>query len=396
MTLEVPHDIQSASSYINNILVTKGYIQSHEALRFWSQQLAGEGTKEDEEDAEMQDHKDPFETAVSNDRVTLNLINSLLETIESDSTARETLMNRAEQAQKSLDGRDQHIQRLTSRCEALDQQLTSLNRLNRTLESAKRTLESSNKTIREDLARMKSLQLQSKAQFANELRKRDVQIARLKQRLQDPLARGSSGASGGKPLTGASGIFSSAYNTFSAGQGVLLSSQALTASNSSSGTSGTSNLGNNSDNDLLPLLRALAQENSMLYGLAYKTRLVIENVVHYGFRDLKLELSADEMDNIESLGYDIAGGADKNELVTNSARVIRRTINVAQLGAETSQSLQKLSEHVNSSEMVPAAEVERKDKEIQELQNQVESVTANWQRAIKTMDEWKAFRSRDK
>lgn len=357
MTSEVPDDITSASNYINNVLISKGYIQQHEALQFWSQQLVR--AKDQEMDVQATDT-----TVFENDRRTLNLINSLLETIDSDSNARMKLVNGTEQAQRTLDARDQQIQRLTTKCDALETQLSSTLRLNQTLEAAKRTLESSNKTLREDMSRMKALQQQSKAQFANELRKKDAQISRVKQRLQDPISRN-------KPLTGASGTFSRVHNSYTSGQGQAPAGVTTT--------------------DSLPALRALSQENSMLYGLAYKTRLVLDNILHYGFKDQKLDLSPDEIDNIESLGYDVSGS---DELIVNSARVIRRTTNVTQLGAETAHSLQKLSDQLKSAEMVPITEVQLKDKEISELQGQVETVTANWQRAIKTMDEWKNFRKK--
>lgn len=249
--------------------------------------------------------------------------------------------------------------------------------IHRTLESAKRTLESSNKTLREDLSKFKALQQQSKGQFANELRKRDVQISKLKQRLQDPVVRS-------KPLTGSSGSFSRIYNSYTSGQPPL--SKALVKSDAT----------NSDTSDILPLLRALARENSMLFGLAYKTRLVLDNVAQYGFKDdPNLELSPEEMDNIQSLGYDVDSSGNHEELTLNSARTIRRTLNVTRLGAETAQSLERLSQLLHSAEFVPVAEVQRRDKDLAQLQSQLEQVTANWQRAIKTMDEWKTFRNKN-
>lgn len=366
-TLEVPHDIQSASSYINNTLISKGYIQQHEKLRFSSQQMAGDGEIDDDDEETKEPATSEFDKAVENDRRMLNLISSLLETIEADNVTRDQLTDRVHQAIKARESNEQELQRARAKCAALEAQLAAATRLNQTLEATKRGLESRNKTATEELAQLKSLHQKNRVQFGNELRKRDVAISKLKQRLQDPASRG-------KPLMAVSGTFSKKLNSYTSGQGVV-----------SAGAHPNTVAMN------LETLKELSRDNSMLYALCYKTKLVVENILQYGFKDAQIELSPEELDNIESLGYDVP---DTDELAVFSARVIGRTTNIQQLAAETSQSLEKLSKQVNSSEMVPAKDVERKDREIQELQEQVEQVTANWKRAIKTMDEWKDFRNK--
>lgn len=136
MSFEVPHDVQSASSYINNLLISKGYIQQDEKLQFCSQQLSPLSNEDEMMDSDNNPSpahtvdQNMFETAVANDRQILNLINVLLETIDGDSAARAQMQSRAEQQQKALERSQEQLVRLKVKCEGLENQMSSHNRLN--------------------------------------------------------------------------------------------------------------------------------------------------------------------------------------------------------------------------------------------------------------------------
>jgi hypothetical protein len=426
----VPHDIQAASDYINNLLLSRGYISRADEIVFSTQALTdtagnadpGASTNDTGGDSAMTDNfqnsgavpTTRFERAINNDRKLLELLNTLLETIASDAAAHSTLQAELAARERALTKTEERLTQLQSRYEALDTQHAAAGRQQRQLEVTVRGLESTNKALKEELARAKGALQSGREQFANELRRKDVTIATLRkeqapQRRMQP--RGST--MGGKAdvtgvtsnMTGVRGVFSKSHNSYTLD---------INISASGSDSNAREKLGAELDaaagGALVPTVRALAAENSMLASLAYKTRLIVEALADQGFVDPGTDLSAQELDNIEALGYDALAlqrdtynGEDNNSSRNNNnnnnysrdlsafaARTIQRTTEVAQLGEEVLAALGRLAAGLRRADVVPAAEVAQRDAEIAELRAQITTVTANWRQAIRTMDEWKA------
>lgn len=401
--LEVPHDIESAASYINNALLSKGYIQNNELLEFMSHQFVtsdddeaaaddGTGVEQDTDRPKSNSGKLTFDTAVETDRRLLNLINQLLETIDSDATTRDRLAEQTNQAMRARESAELELHRLQTKYRSMETQLSNATRQVQSLETAKRGLENKCKATDDELTKLAHLHQNNKVKFGNELRKRDVALSKLKQRLQDPALRS-------KPLMGVSGSFSKRLNSFTSGQ----------QPSTGSGGSGATDV----SESLLTNFQALSKDNSMLYALCYKTKLVLDNMLSHGFENPQIELSPEELDNIDGLGYDREAGQDENtspgestalvpsgsDIAKYSARAINRTTSISHLADETAASLELLSQQIHAmgtgaGGMVPAEELERKEEEARQLKEQVEQATANWKQAVETMENWKKLRNK--
>lgn len=412
----VPHDIKAATIYIHNLLLSRGYVSRNDEILLSTQALTedtasvspdattgGEGATNAFESNEIPSVT-RFERAVDSDRRILELLNTLLETITSDEAAYQTHQAEIKVQKQALLKAEERLARLQIRYESLD---ASSSRQQQQLETTVRGLELENKTLKEELSKAKSALQSGREQFANELRRKDVDIASLKKELT-PQKRiqprsstiGSTTTTtiaGTANMTGVTGIFSKAHNSYT-----IDARPSLSGSYSSIKTK----LGNELDaavgDVLVPTVRALAAENSMLVSLAYKTLLIVTALAEKGYVDPGTDLSAQELDNIEALGYDmLAMDSDVEDGQTKinhnnnisgrlrAAHTIQRTTQVERLGEKVLSSLGLLAAGLQRADMVPVAEVSQRDAEIAELRAQVTTITANWNQAIRTMEDWK-------
>lgn len=411
----IPHDIKAATIYIHNLLLSRGYVSRTDEILLSTQALTedttsvspdatagGDGaTKVSESNAIPSVTR--FERAVDSDRRILELLNTLLETITSDEAACQTHQAEIKVQKQTLLKAEERLVRLQIRYESLD---ASASRQQQQLEATVRGLESENKTLKEELSKAKSALQSGREQFANELRRKDVDIAALKKeltpqkRIQPRSSTTGSTATtiaGTANMTGVTGMFSKAHNSYT-----IDARPSVSGSYSSIKTK----LGNELDaavgDMLVPTVRALAAENSMLVSLAYKTLLIITALAEKGYVDPGTDLSAQELDNIEALGYDmlaldtdVADGQTKINHNNNisgrlgAAHTVQRTTQVERLGKKVLSSLGLLAAGLQRADMVPATEVSQRDAEIAELRAQVTAITANWNQAIRTMEDWK-------
>jgi chromosome segregation ATPase len=327
-------EIESAALYINNSLISKGYIRESERLLF------------------KYADSSPEEQATNTSRI-INTIYALLKTVESDAKIKDGANIKIQELQKGLERERTQYSRLESKYDALDNQFQAAQRAHESLESALRSEKSQAGRYKEAIVKNKNSVQQLKLKCSNELRRRDIEIARLKELLRDPRRSTRTG------LTRTSGTLST-YDSYA---NVPESLQ-------------------DSGQELIPVLSQqlieynaeLTSENRILYSLLHKVNFTICDLTE---------------GNSE---YARTSGPDPS----NAAGVAVRAANAQDLGELILESLSQIRKVLNSPNFVSLAELKEKERQVKSLQLQLKEATENWQKALKTMDEWKSYRaSRD-
>jgi len=155
------HSLQSASTYLNNLLLARGLLQNGTAIDFAQPNRHGDGT-----DATMS-------------RI-INLVHDLVLRRDRDAEHRETLAGhiramRVEQTQRVLD-----LQKVQDKNAELTRDLTATEAKVRSLNAAARKAEVQAKELKEQMLKMKSTLDQVRAKCLSDVRKRDVELEKLK------------------------------------------------------------------------------------------------------------------------------------------------------------------------------------------------------------------------
>lgn len=172
--------LQSASKYLNNLLLARGLLHDGKSIDFAQTAISSENDQ----------------TA---SRI-INLVHDLVLRRDRDSEQREVLASnlrqmRAEDSQRVLD-----LQRVQDKNAELARNLTSAESQQRTLKAAVRKAESQAKELKEQMLKMKSTLDQVRAKCISDVRKRDVELEKLKSHLAG-MQRGKREASGMKVNT---------------------------------------------------------------------------------------------------------------------------------------------------------------------------------------------------
>lgn len=324
-------DVRSAASYVNNVLVSKGYIRDDERLELGQQ----EGDEE-------------------RDTRTINVIYALLKTIEDDSKASEANAQLVNDFKRQHEEENTRHERLKAKCSALEKQVASLERDGSNLKSSADGFHRAAEQQKEQSVRLKSLIKQIRQQFANELRRRDVQIAKLKERLQDTSRRT-------KTLTGVSGTLSKSYNSYS--------TTALNRHDSESEASAAIS------SELSAMNNALVAENNALLVMLHQIRDSISSVTDENQSAIISERTA-----------------SYNEQPSDASEVLIRCQTTQELNEEVSDCIQYITQALHSPNYVSVTELKEKESEIERLKDQLLDANTNWQKALSTMEQWKKYR----
>jgi hypothetical protein len=343
-------ELNSAALFINNSLVSQGFLRDSERLKF------GET-------------ENPVGADAENERKIINVIYGLLNKIERDSKEREASTANLKEQQREYERETAKIARLTAKNDAGDKQLQSVEQLNNALESSLASAKKNSDEARAMVAQLKLVVQKSRLQFANELRKRDMEISRLKERLQDPRKV--------KTISGVSGTLSTSYNSFKGNVNGVASGQV--------NTSGTivSNGGAAKDKsavqrELISMNQQLVSENSTLLEILHSIQDDFISMVY----------SSSLIDKLPGLHLD--GPPD-------AAGVTQRAIGAKELGKRISICIQEVGNIIHSPNFVSLTELREKEKEVVAVKEELRDMTANWKKAIKTLEEWKKYKEkRDK
>lgn len=340
-------DTDSAALYINNCLVSQGFIRDSERL-----QLGDSDKSEDSGDGE-------------NYRRIINVIYGLLNKVERDSKDKEQIMLKLKEQQRELDQKVAKIDRLNAKCEASGKQLFSVEKLNNALESSLASAKNKNDESKAMIAQLKLVVQKTRLQFANELRKRDMEISRLKERLHDPRKV--------KTIRGVSGSLSISYNSYKG------------HANSPSDVPGSTRIAVKSaetskekiavQKELIALNQQLVSENATLLDILHN--------IQDGF--VEMVYSTSLTDKLPEFHLD--GPSD-------AAGVTQRSVEAKQLGKRISICIDEVTNMINSPNFVSLIELREKEQQVNTLKEELKEMTVNWKKAITTLDQWKKYKEK--
>ncbi|KAK8208651.1 Afadin and alpha-actinin-binding-domain-containing protein [Phyllosticta capitalensis] len=159
-----PHSLRGASTYLNNLLLARGLLRNGKPIEF-AHPSKGEGGKE----ATMAQ--------------IINLVHDLILRRDREQEQRESMMQTLRDVRTENQRANTALERLQTGNDDLKRQLSLAQSSERSGKNAVRAAERSERSLKEEMARLKTTVQQVRASCANDIRKRDTQIQRLKSHL---------------------------------------------------------------------------------------------------------------------------------------------------------------------------------------------------------------------
>ncbi|KAF2638460.1 hypothetical protein P280DRAFT_471552 [Massarina eburnea CBS 473.64] len=158
------YNLKTASVYINNLLLARGLVTDGKPIQF-AHPSRGEGGKE-----------------VTMAQI-INLVHSLVLKRDRDQEHRESIAGTLRAARDEATKQSIALEKLQTRNDDLTRQLSLAQSQERSVRAALRTAESTARGLREEMVRLKTTVQQVRTGCTNDIRKRDVQIQKLKSHL---------------------------------------------------------------------------------------------------------------------------------------------------------------------------------------------------------------------
>ncbi|KAK9375414.1 Afadin and alpha-actinin-binding-domain-containing protein [Lipomyces chichibuensis] len=322
--MDAETDLNSVSRRLNSALISKGLLDQSNRLNFH------EG---------------------SDARKIINFIYDIIRRRDKDSELKENLVNTIHEHKASETRLKKVITQLESKCDHFERQFNIVAVQRDNFSTNVKTLELQNRNLQDDIARQKTVLQQIRAQDANERRKRDQQILRMKEKAGFEIRRA-------KSISTTTGKFN---NSSWSSERYVASSQSMQTF-SEHPESGS--LFREQASNIIPnVIQELTHENARLIALIRETSLTLN--VFTGEKSVNNE----EFDNV--LQY------------------LPSTF--PELSIEINNSLEALREILHEPKYVSIEEVHHREQEIERLKKQLDSMTTNWKDAIQTMDEWNQY-----
>ncbi|KAK6340463.1 hypothetical protein TWF730_002215 [Orbilia blumenaviensis] len=322
-------DIATASKYLNNLLAARGLLKGGHKIAF---------------DNPVEDDTTPIRI--------INLVHDLVKRRDKDGEQRETLALGMKALKENENKTNASAERYKSRCEELERRCANLQGQERVLNANVRSAEITAKALKDETARLKTMVQQVRTQHANEIRKRDHQISKMKERL---LEKSRGGRGNKQPISF---------------PGVTLF-----------GTSSTTHLGGSVGNDglvaggtdialtedttaiLTTLSQNLADENDTLVSMIRSTVTTLKAI---SGMDTEVDQEA--------------------ELEEGERNVIANDVSYVSLSSDVDEVLEHLKDMLNQPNYVPLEDLDVRDREIERLQSQLQGTLEAWKNAIALVD----------
>ncbi|RPA85458.1 hypothetical protein BJ508DRAFT_302732 [Ascobolus immersus RN42] len=313
-------ELEAASRYVNGLLAKAGLVRG-DPIRFDNP------------------GKEP-----GTERRILNLVHELIARRERETEQMETLVMTVQALKNDNTKKETKIARLGDRIGDLEQQLASMKAQNRVAIGSQNSAEFALKTQREETARLKTLLMQVKSKCANDIRQRDVQIARMKDQLADNARR----ATGTRRQPA---FMSTSYAAINAIEEPPVTDEAVI-------------LAQETTEELTERCRTLIDENDTLLSLLKRTLKMLNSI-----QGLDTEMGLDdEMEYEDNIGVNVAN----SEILANQLH----------------EALTSLQQIVNQPNYVPVEEVHARDAEIARIKQESEKIEQEWKKAIALVDQW--------
>ena len=337
--------LQSASSYLNNLLLARGLLTDGKSIDFASP-------------TDVTGDPDPTMSRV------INLVHDLVLRRDRDSDHREALANsirnmRVDESQRVLD-----LQRAQSKNVDLTRNLTTMEAQTRSLQASVRKAELQARELKEQMLKMKSTLDQVRAKCISDVRKRDTEVEKLKGHIMG-LQRGKREATGMKinvinPLP---------RNAKEQEQG---------AGQDASGDD--FNLEQETNDFLAALVNETSTEN-----------VVLRNVVDSTITTLKelTGLTSEEGVEEEADVIGIPGQYRKSRQQAQQRSQEAALVSCESLAANMTAVLEHCQSILKDPSFVPIEELHIRDEEIIKLREGWEKMAGRWKEAVTLMDTWR-------
>lgn len=253
----------------------------------------------------------------------------------------------------------QTLIRLESRNTDLDRQLALLATQEKTARMMLRTAETRNRALREEMVRLKGTVAQIRGQCANDIRRRDGELSRLKRHLEGRRGRDGHGGQVGVVVVTAGPTRSQPQGIRDVEGGADLESPEYS-------------LKQETTEFLTQLSQNLSDENDALIGLVRNTLATLRSL-----QGLPVDSTSGEG------GYSGVGPSE-----SANAMVIAPP-SYEELAATTEEVLGHLRSLLTNPSFVPLEELEIREEEIIRLRGGLERMVARWKEAVAMMNGWR-------
>ncbi|KAF7622523.1 hypothetical protein AFLA_009059 [Aspergillus flavus NRRL3357] len=334
-----PHNLQAASTYINNVLLARGLLKSGRPIDF--------AQPENEEGG----------TGAAMARV-INLVNDLVLRRDREAEHRENLATtirtlRAEDAQKTLE-----IEKLKAKTSELTRSVALAEAQERAQKANVASADATVRQLKDQVQRMKTTIQQVRAQCANDIRKRDLEM----QRLKSHLAERQRGKREGLGVT-----------TININPAVDRSSKSKLLSGGDNVNDPGYSLKQETNDFLTELCQNLSDENDSLIMLARNT-----------VQTLKYLQGLPQSEDNEEYSNGASVGIQKS----SQGPVTTLPASCEELSNQMDRVLDHLRTLLTNPSFVPLEEVEVRDEEIGRLRESWEKMESRWKQAVTMMDGW--------
>ena len=251
----------------------------------------------------------------------------------------------------------QSILRLETRNADLDRQLALTSAQERAARATLRSAETRNRALREEIARLKGSVAQIRAQCANDLRRRDGEIQRMKRHLEGRRGRDGNGGQVGVVVV-TPGLNKGTQGNRNGDVATDVESPAYS-------------LKQETTEFLTQLSQELSDENDALIGLVKGTLVTLRSL--QGLPG-------------SGPGSNLIGSMEENEGVGG---VLGSPLPYEALATSTDEVLEHLRGLLTNPSFVPLEEVEIREEEIHRLREGWEKMAARWKEAMALLDGWK-------
>lgn len=354
-------NLKTASTYVNNLLLARGLLHNGVHIEF-ARPSKGEGGAEATMARiinlvhDMILRRDVSDYGHGNPMLKLNFVQREQEQRENLAHSLRTLRSEANRSTLT-------IERLEAKTEELSRQVTICQSQERSAKAALRTAETSARTLREEMAKLKAAVQQIRASCANDIRRRDMQIQKLKSHLTEQ-QRGTKSV-----LVGASITISPELNLPNG------RNKPQTKDESPDINDPAYNLRQETTEFLTQLSQSLSDENDSLIGLVRDTLLTLKEL-----QGLPV--------NAQRIGVATGSGlVGESETGSDVLQVLPTSYD--SLSKDMEHVLQNLKSILTNPNYVPIEEVAQREEEIIRLREGWETMESRWRETIILMDSWR-------
>ncbi|SLM34030.1 Afadin/alpha-actinin-binding [Lasallia pustulata] len=342
-----PSNLQTASVYINNLLLSRGLLRNGVPIPFATPSDAGGGGGTDTTMARV-----------------MNLVHDMVLRRDREADTLCTLSQNLQALRNTSTQQCQTIARLESRNAELERQLALSGAQERAAKATLRSAENRTRALREEMGRLKVAVAQIRGQCANDIRRRDGEIGRLKRHLDGRRGRDGNG--------GQVGVVVVLPGLGGKGQRGGLGQSAAAAETDVD--SPQYSLKQETTDFLTQLSQSLSDENDALIGLVRSSLITLR-----GLQGLPASASATS-----------AGARGASAMVDDDSNVILTPpASFEVLAADMDEVLEHLRGLLTNPSFVPIEEVEVREDEIVRLRDAWEKMEARWREAVGLMDGWR-------